>query len=92
MTILTRAQFAKQLVPGLNAIFGTAYKSIDNEHTPLFDVERFGALCAYTIDGSTLGELSDARLIAVGSRSAERARDFALALALMTAVTPPDWA
>jgi hypothetical protein len=40
MTILTRAQFAKQLVPGLNAIFGTAYKSIDNEHTPLFDVEK----------------------------------------------------
>ena len=40
MTILTRAQFAKQLVPGLNAIFGTSYKSIDNEHTPLFDVER----------------------------------------------------
>ena len=40
MSILTRAQFAKQLVPGLNAIFGTAYKSIDNEHTPLFDVER----------------------------------------------------
>jgi hypothetical protein len=37
---LTRAQFAKQLVPGLNAIFGTAYKSIDNEHTPLFDVEK----------------------------------------------------
>jgi hypothetical protein len=40
MAILTRAQFAKQLVPGLNAIFGTAYKSIDNEHTPLFDVEK----------------------------------------------------
>ena len=40
MTILTRAQFAKQLVPGLNAIFGTAYKSIDNEHAPLFDIER----------------------------------------------------
>ena len=40
MSILTRAQFAKQLVPGLNAIFGTAYKSIDNEHTPLFDVEK----------------------------------------------------
>jgi hypothetical protein len=40
MSILTRAQFAKQLVPGLNAIFGTAYKSIDNEHTPLFDTEK----------------------------------------------------
>jgi tripeptide aminopeptidase len=25
----------------------------------LFDVESFGALCAYTIDGSTLGELQD---------------------------------
>lgn len=40
MAVLTRAQFAKQLVPGLNAIFGTAYKSVDNEHTPLFDVEK----------------------------------------------------
>jgi len=40
MAILTRAQFAKQLVPGLNAIFGTAYKSVDNEHTPLFDSEK----------------------------------------------------
>ena len=40
MSILTRAQFAKQLIPGLNAIFGTAYKSIDNEHTPLFDIEK----------------------------------------------------
>jgi len=38
--ILTRAQFAKQLIPGLNAIFGTAYKQIDNEHTPLFDIEK----------------------------------------------------
>jgi tripeptide aminopeptidase len=25
----------------------------------LFDIEAFGALCAYTIDGSTLGELQD---------------------------------
>ena len=40
MAIMTRAQFAKQLVPGLNAIFGTSYKSIDNEHAPLFDVEK----------------------------------------------------
>lgn len=39
-SILTRAQFAKQLVPGLNAIFGTAYKAIDNEHVPLFDIEK----------------------------------------------------
>jgi tripeptide aminopeptidase len=29
------------------------------EGATLFDLERFGALCAYTIDGSTLGELQD---------------------------------
>ena len=40
MALITRAQFSKQLIPGLNAIFGTAYKNIDNEHTPLFDIEK----------------------------------------------------
>ena len=35
----TRAQEAKQLVPGLNAIFGLNYKEIANEHTVLFDSE-----------------------------------------------------
>jgi tripeptide aminopeptidase len=29
------------------------------EGATLFDVERFGARCAYTLDGSTLGELQD---------------------------------
>jgi tripeptide aminopeptidase len=29
------------------------------EGATLFDVERFGALCAYTLDGSSLGELQD---------------------------------
>lgn len=40
MAVLTRAQFSKQLIPGLNAIFGQAYKQIDNEHLPLFDTEK----------------------------------------------------
>jgi tripeptide aminopeptidase len=31
----------------------------------LFDVERFGALCAYTIDGSEVGELQDETFSAV---------------------------
>lgn len=39
MTI-TRGQISKQLIPGLNAIFGTAYGMIDNEHAPLFDTEK----------------------------------------------------
>jgi len=38
MTI-NRSDIAKQLVPGLNAVFGSEYKSIDNEHTVLFDTE-----------------------------------------------------
>lgn len=40
MSVITRAQQAKQLVPGLNAVFGMEYKSVDNEHVPLFDIER----------------------------------------------------
>jgi hypothetical protein len=40
MSVLNRAQFAKQLVPGLNAIFGMNYKSVDNQHTVLFDIEK----------------------------------------------------
>jgi tripeptide aminopeptidase len=31
----------------------------------LFDIERFGALCAYTIDGSEIGELQDETFSAV---------------------------
>ncbi|HEY8584937.1 MAG TPA: peptidase T [Capillimicrobium sp.] len=31
-----------------------------------FDIERFGARCAYTIDGSSLGELQDETFSAVG--------------------------
>jgi tripeptide aminopeptidase len=35
------------------------------EGATLFDIERFGALCAYTIDGSALGELQDETFSAV---------------------------
>lgn len=36
---ITRANIAKELLPGLNAIFGVEYKSIDNEHVNLFELE-----------------------------------------------------
>jgi hypothetical protein len=39
MTI-TRGSLQKQLRPGLNAIFGMEYKSVDNEHLPLFEIEN----------------------------------------------------
>jgi tripeptide aminopeptidase len=37
------------------------------EGASLFDIERFGARAAYTIDGSTLGELSDETFTAAGA-------------------------
>lgn len=38
--LITRGQISKQLIPGLNKIFGGAYGKIDNEHTVLFDQEK----------------------------------------------------
>lgn len=38
MAIMNRASFAKQLVPGLHKVFYDTYGSIDNEHTPLFEI------------------------------------------------------
>lgn len=37
---ITRGSIQKQLRPGLNAVFGMEYKSIDNEHLPLFEIEN----------------------------------------------------
>lgn len=37
---ISRSNIAKQLVPGLNAVLGAAYKKIDGEHKPLFDTEK----------------------------------------------------
>ena len=37
---INRADIAKQLLPGLNAIFGLEYAAVDEEHTSLFDVEN----------------------------------------------------
>jgi hypothetical protein len=40
MAVINRTNLAKQLLPGLNKIFGLEYKSIDNQHTVLFDIEN----------------------------------------------------
>jgi hypothetical protein len=37
---INRADIAKQLLPGLNAIFGLEYAAVDEEHSPLFDMEN----------------------------------------------------
>lgn len=37
--LINRATIAKELLPGLNKITGLAYKDVNNEHTPLFDIE-----------------------------------------------------
>jgi hypothetical protein len=39
MTI-NRGSISKQLIPGLNKVFGGSYKAIDNEHAVLFEMEK----------------------------------------------------
>ena len=36
---INRAQLAKELEPGLNALFGMEYSRYENEHTEIFDQE-----------------------------------------------------
>src|SRR3990167_10500252 len=40
MAAISRAQLFKELLPGLNALFGLEYKKYENEHTAIFDVEN----------------------------------------------------
>ena len=37
---INRASIAKQLLPGLNAVFGIEYGDVNDEHKPLFEVEN----------------------------------------------------
>ena len=36
---ISRQQLAKELEPGLNALFGLEYKNYENQHTEIFDTE-----------------------------------------------------
>jgi hypothetical protein len=55
MTI-SRAQITKQLIPGLHEIIGLNYKSIDNEHTALFDTFKSNRSFEEEVLMSGLGE------------------------------------
>ena len=37
---INRASIAKELLPGLNAVFGIEYVSVDEEHKPLYEIEN----------------------------------------------------
>ena len=37
---INRASISKELLPGLNAVFGLEYGEVNNEHEPLFEVEN----------------------------------------------------
>ena len=39
MSAISRAQLAKELEPGLNALFGLEYDRYENEHAEIFDEE-----------------------------------------------------
>lgn len=40
MAAISRAQLLKELLPGLNALFGLEYKKYENEHAEIFDSEN----------------------------------------------------
>ena len=37
---INRASIGKELLPGLNAVFGTEYGEVNNEHEPLYEIEN----------------------------------------------------
>ena len=37
---INRASISKELLPGLNAVFGLEYGDVNNEHEPLYDIEN----------------------------------------------------
>ena len=37
---INRASISKELLPGLNAVFGMEYGEVNNEHEPLFEIEN----------------------------------------------------
>ena len=37
---INRASISKELLPGLNAVFGMEYGEVNNEHEPLYDIEN----------------------------------------------------
>ena len=37
---INRASISKQLLPGLNAVFGMEYGEVNDEHASLYDVEN----------------------------------------------------
>jgi len=40
MAAITRAQLLKELLPGLNALFGLSYKQYENQHTQIYETEN----------------------------------------------------
>ena len=37
---ISRAQLLKELLPGLNALFGLEYEKYEDEHTEIYEVEN----------------------------------------------------
>ena len=37
---INRAAISKELLPGLNAVFGMEYGEVNDEHLPLYEIEN----------------------------------------------------
>ena len=42
---ISRAQLLKELLPGLNALYGLEYEKYENEHTEIYETETSDRRC-----------------------------------------------
>ncbi len=40
MAVISRGNITKQLIPGLNQVLGLAYKKLDAQHVPMYNIEK----------------------------------------------------
>ena len=88
---INRASIAKELLPGLNAVFGIEYGEVDNEEKPLFEIENsdraFEEEVLFTGFGTAPGKSECASISYDKAQERYTARYVAETVALAFAVT-----
>lgn len=89
--LINRSTIAKELLPGLNKVTGLAYKEVNNEHLPLFDIETsnrsFEEEVNYAMFGSAPVKSEGAAVTFDSSRETYSARYNHETIALAYAIT-----
>ena len=54
---ISRAQLLKELLPGLNALFGMEYEAYEGEHAEVYETETWNALSRKKLNYRVLDQL-----------------------------------